>query len=189
MAWNGLTILQALADGPLLTRQIAAVLGKASRDVTGCLGSLSRRGLILSVEGVHELTAAGRQALSTGREITSGPCGGSAASRSRNNLRAKAWRVMQMLEGFGVDDLLTMLCDGEEGDAERNLTSYVHALEAAGYLASLRSGRTGKPRWRLKRERAGVEPPAWNKATRVLRDHNTGEAFTIPRKREARHAA
>lgn len=190
MAWNGLAILTALAEGPRLTRQIAAALGVASENISGCLRTLRSKGFLATSEGVHQLTDAGRNALAAGLELTSGPCDGKAVARNFNNLRAKAWRLIRMRDGFGVHDLMMALCDGSEGDAEGNLTTYMLALEAAGYLIPMRRSQDGKPRWKLKSEcDTGPEAPAWNKKTRVLRDHNTGEVFTIPRKREARHAA
>lgn len=190
MVWNGLTILTALAGGRRLTRQVAAALGKSSRDVGGCLGALRRRGLILSADGVHEITEAGREALASGVAITSGPCNGDATSRKTGTLRAKAWRYMRMRDGFGLDDVLSTLCDGSETDAPCNLRGYIQALESAGYLLALpRRGEAAEQRWRLKRDRdTGPEAPAWNKKTRVLRDHNNGKAYQIPRQKEARHA-
>ncbi|WP_243310085.1 winged helix-turn-helix domain-containing protein [Fundidesulfovibrio agrisoli] len=189
MAWNGLTILTALADGPRLTRQIAATLGTSSRSANECLRRLRQRGLLTSTEGNHQLTEAGRAALASGRQITSGPCDGAATARKGNNLRARAWRTMQIMEGSGLDDLLGLLCDGSEVDAERNLATYLLALEEAGYLTPMRQGSDGKRRWRLKRDLAGEQAPAWNKKTRVLRDHNTGKTYVIPRRKEASHAA
>lgn len=195
MAWNGLTILNALADGPRLTRQIAAVLGKPSRDVSGCLRALRSRGFIISAEGVHQITEDGREALAAGVVLTSGPCNGNTMSRQSNTLRAKAWRAMRMRDGFSLDDLLTMLCDGSEAQAEDNLRTYISALEAAGYLMRLpKRGKDTPRRWRLKRDHdTGLKAPAWHKATRTLTDHNTGKVFVVARKRslkqEASHAA
>ncbi|MFZ5427108.1 MAG: winged helix-turn-helix domain-containing protein [Thermodesulfobacteriota bacterium] len=189
MAWNGLTILNALAGGPKLTRQIAAVLSRPSRDVSSCLGTLSKRGLIVSADGVHEITEAGRKALASGVELTSGPCNGEATSRHSKTLRVRAWRFMRMRDGFSLGDMLRTLCDGTEAHARDNLRGFVRALEMAGYLQALpRRGAAGEQRWRLRREHdTGPEAPAWHKAARTLRDHNTGEVFTIPLK-EARHA-
>ncbi len=194
MAWNGLTILGALAEGAMLTRQIAAVLGRPSRDVTGCLGSLRVRGFIASVHGIHRITEAGRKALASGTEITSGPCNGATTTRNARTLRVRAWRLMRMRDGFSLDDLLSTLCDGSEADAACNLGTYIQALEAAGYLLPLPRRGDGAPRrWRLRRDRdTGPEAPAWNKAVRVLRDHNTGETFHLPAHRSrkgSRHAA
>jgi len=190
MAWNGLSILNALAGGPLMMRQIAASLGEPSRNLSGCLRTLRNRGLIVSAEGVHQITEAGRAALASGQEITSAPCNGKATSRQANTLRARAWRFIRIRDGFSLDDLLSTLCDGSETDAEGNICSYLLALEIAGYLLPLpRRGEGGALRWRLRRDKdTGPEAPAWNKKTRILRDHNTGEAFTIRRKRGAAHA-
>lgn len=186
MAWNGLTILDALRDGAKLTRQLAAVLNAPADNVRSCLRTLVKRGLIRSSEGVNQITEAGREALASGREVTSGPCNGNAVSRRFGSLRAKAWRAMRMKTAFSLDDLLMLLCDGSESDAEGNLRSYVNALESAGYLfARARRGEGGQVRWSLDRD-TGPEAPSWNKKTRVLRDHNTGEVFDIPKTRGTR---
>lgn len=191
MAWNGLTILNALADGPRLTRQIAAASGVSASSLKDCLKMLRGRGLILTVEGNHQLTEAGREAHASGKEITSGPCNGQAVSRHAKTLRSRAWRAMRIRDGFSLDDLLTMLCDGTEADAERNLRTYILALVSAGYLMPLpKRGENPLRRWRLRRDHdTGPEAPAWNKKTRTLTDHNTGKTVIIPRKREVRHAA
>lgn len=190
MTWNGLTILGALADGALLTRQVAAALGRPSGDISSCLRALQGRGFILSSGGVHEITEAGRKALASGAAITSGPCNGDTTSRHSKTLRAKAWRFMRNCDGFGLGDMLRTLCDGGEACAHDNLLGYVRALESAGYLMRLpRRGEVGEQRWRLKRDRdTGPEAPAWNKKARTLRDHNTGEVIAISNK-EARRAA
>jgi hypothetical protein len=186
MAWNGLTILEALADGPRLTRQVAAALKRPSRAISSCLRALQGRGLILSAGGVHEITEAGRKALASGVAITSGPCNGDTTSRHFRTLRAKAWRFMRNHDGFGLGDMLRTLCDGREVSARDNLLGYIRALETAGYLQPLpRRGEAGEQRWRLKRDRdAGPEAPAWNKKARTLRDHNTGECFAVCRREE-----
>jgi hypothetical protein len=190
MAWSGLAILNALANGPKLTRQIAAGLGKSPDAARLCLETLRRKGFVTSVEGSHTLTDKGRTALAEGREITSGPCGGAAASRRELTLRQKAWRAMGIRDGFSLDDLLTMLCDGSEKSAARNLNRYLCALEAAGYLMPLpRRGDGAAKRWRLRRDRAtGPEAPALNTRTRRVTDCNTGQVFDLDRsKAEVAH--
>ena len=186
MAWAGLAILNALADGPKLTRQILSGLGLTS---TTCLETLRRRGLIASAEGIHQLTEAGRATLAAGKEIMSGPCGSNVTTRRSLTLRQKAWRVMGIRDGFSLADLLTMLCDGSETAPERNLARYLAALEAAGYLLPLaRRGEDGAKRWRLRRDRnTGPEAPALNTRTKRLTDCNTGQIFEIGRAREVRH--
>jgi len=183
MAWGRLAILNALADGPKLTRQLASSLGREIEMLSRCLRHLNRTGLILSVEGTHQITDKGRAALAEGREITSGPCGNAAPSRRALSLRQKAWRAMSIRDGFSLDDLLTMLCDGSEKEPERNLTRYLAALETAGYLLPLaRRGEGGVKRWRLRRDRiSGPEAPAFNTQTRRLTDCNTGQVFELGR--------
>lgn len=183
MAWPGLAILNALADGPKLTRQLATSLGKTPGAARLCLETLRHKGFILSAEGAHQLTDKGRMALAEGREITSGPCGDAAPSRRGPTLRQRAWRAMGIREGFSLDDLLTMLCDGSEKDAVRNLTRYLAALEMAGYLLPLsRRGEGQVKRWRLRRDRiTGPEAPAFNTHTRRLTDCNTGEVIELGR--------
>jgi predicted transcriptional regulator len=183
MAWAGLAILNALAEGPKFTRQIAAGQGKTTDAARLCLERLRHKGLIVSAEGMHQITDKGRRFLAEGREITSGPCGNAAPSRRTLSLRQKAWRAMGMRDGFSLDDLLTMLCDGSEKEPERNLARYLAALEAAGYLMRLpRRGEGGATRWRLRRDRAsGPEAPALNTRTKRLTDCNTGQVFELGR--------
>lgn len=175
MSWRGLAALRALQAGPLLTRQLAAELGISADSALSVCRVLRGRGYLASTEGVHQLTLAGREALERGEEITSG-----AAPHRPDSLRSKAWRVMRMRDGFGLEDLLDLLCSGAEGDPERNLGGYVRALEIAGYLLRLRRG--AAPRWRLRRERdTGPDAPSWNKKARTVTDPNTGEVHHLPR--------
>lgn len=188
MAWRGLSILAALRDGPQLTRQIAAALGTSSANTRANLTSLVARGLVRSWEGCHQLTREGLEVLAAGREVTSGPGMGKAVTHHRGTLRARAWRAMRIQEVFSLDDLMLLLCDGEEKDAARNLGGYVRALAAAGYLAPMRrqhAGRHGE-RWRLTLAgNTGPEAPAWNKARGMVIDQNTGKTFAISRGRFA----
>ena len=156
-------------------------LGKDRESMRRCLVYLRQKGFVASAEGVHQLTDKGRQFLADGCVITSGPCAGDAASRRGSTLRQRAWRAMGIRDGFGLDDLLTMLCDGSEKDAGRSLSRYLEALEAAGYLLALpRRGEDGGKRWRLRRDRiTGPEAPAYNTRTRRVTDCNTGEVKAI----------
>lgn len=191
MAWGGLAILNALADGPKLTRQLTATLDGPANSLRRCLRSLAERGLVTTAEGAHQITDKGRRALSEGREVTSGPCSGNAASRRGPTLRQRAWRLMRIRDGFSVEDLLSTLCDGNEGDPEANLSRYVSALAKGGYLTPLRRrGEGGAKRWCLRRDRnTGPEAPAYNTRTRCLTDCNTGEVIAFGGKpQEAGHA-
>lgn len=180
MAWRGRDILTLLSDGPKLTRQIAAHFGVPSRYIKSCLNVLCRKGFIISIKGIHEITEAGQLALASGQELKSGPCNGNSVSRRKPHLRGRAWNIMRQRNFFSLDDLLTLLCDGSEHTAEANLRRYLIALTRGGYL--MRMERGGGTRYRLRRERnTGPEAPAWNQVTRTLRDCNTGEVFAIGR--------
>lgn len=180
MAWHGRTILEALAGGFKLTRELAEITGAG--DLKSCLRALRGRGLVASCEGLHSITDAGRDALARKLKLNSGPCSGKAASRKTRTLRDKAWSAMRQRDFFGVDDLLLLLVS--EGDCEkarRNLQGYCTALEFAGYLA--RKAGQGPRRYRLRRERdTGPLAPAWNKAARTVTDANTGERYAASRR-------
>ncbi|MGE4539240.1 MAG: winged helix-turn-helix domain-containing protein [Desulfovibrio sp.] len=181
MAWTTTAILNALAEGPQLTRQLMSRFCKDRESMRRCLGYLRQRGFLASAEGVHQITDKGRQFLAEGRTITSGPCGGNTASRRGPTLRQRAWRLMRMRDGFSVADLLRTLCDSNEGDPERNLRRYIAALEAAGFLTPFRRrGEGGAKRWYLRREmNTGPEAPALNTRAKRLTDHNTGKIFGL----------
>lgn len=182
MAWRGLSILEVLKGGPKLTRQIAAALNVHSMDLPKCLRTLAAKGLIMSCEGNHEITERGARALTEGRELTSGPGVGKAVTHHRTTLRARAWRAMRIREVFSLDDLMMLLCDGEEKDAAGNLGGYIRALAIVGYLTPMRRQAAGHhpERWRLTNKgNTGPEAPAWNKARGVVTDSNTGDVYSV----------
>ncbi len=187
MGWNGSTILEQLATGPKLSRQLSASLGLGVDAIHSTCRILRRKGLLSAYRGLFQITDAGRQALASGVEVKSGPGKGRSPARGRGTLRAKAWRAMRMLGGFSLDDLLTMLCDGSQPSAAANLADYLRALDGAGFLLKLprRGNGTHPQRYRLRRDRdTGPEAPAWNKPERTLTDPNTGEVFRVPRRSE-----
>lgn len=177
MTWLGLPMLRALSEGPRLTSELARAVGITTDHAGRVCRCLRARGVLRTGGGVHELTKAGRDAVARGEEITCGPQRGTV--RREGSLRARAWRAMRIKERFGLDDLLTLLCDGDERAPANNLRSYLHALEAAGYLARLRRpDADGGPRWLLILN-SGPKAPAWNKQTRTLTDPNTGAVILI----------
>lgn len=171
----GRKILTALASSCATTGQLGArIEGTTSARLQSCLCTLRDRGLVSSVQGVHALTDKGRAWVAAGLEVNGGPRPGRAASRTANTLRAKAWRYLRLKGKASMNDLLFIVADGTEGDAEKNLRRYLRALTAAGYLAPLRSG------WLLLTDRdTGPEAPALNTATKTVTDANTGESWPI----------
>lgn len=182
MAWRGLSILNVLKGGPKLTRQIAGALDMTPVNLRCCLRTLVARGLITSCEGCHQITEKGAKTLAEGREVTSGPTVDKAVTRRETTLRDKAWRAMRIREVFSLDELMMLICDGEEKDATGNLGGYIRALANAGYLVPMRRRAAGRnhARWRLTRKgNTGLEAPAWNKARGMVTDANTGEVFNV----------
>ncbi|GAB7082321.1 helix-turn-helix domain-containing protein [Megalodesulfovibrio paquesii] len=174
-------VLQHLASVPgvagcATTAEVHAAVGYAANSVRRALRTLRERGLVTSLEGLHELTAKGRAWIDAGLEITSGPRPGQAQSRHAQTLRAKAWRALRLKGKCSLDDLLMLVADGTEKDAEKQLRRYCRALEAAGYLVPMRSG------WLLPADRnTGPEAPAYNSKTRTVTDPNTGDVWPLPR--------
>lgn len=178
MTWLGLPMLRALSEGPKLTSELALAVGITTDHAGRVCRCLRARGVLRTGGGIHELTEAGREAVERGEEITCGPQRGTV--RREGSLRARAWRAMRIKERFGLDDLLTLLCDGSERTSQSNLRSYLIALERAGYLARLkRSAANGGPRWLLILN-SGPQAPAWNKQTRTIADPNTGAVIPVP---------
>lgn len=183
MAWHGRTILETLCGGAKLTRELAEATG--APDLRGCLRHLRARGFMTSAEGVHSITDAGREALENSRKLTAGPCSVKACSRQKRTLRDKAWSAIRQRDFFSVDDLLMLLLsEGDSAAAKGNLQSWVTALVSVGYLSGKpETSRTAPRRYRLRREMdTGPLAPAWNKATRMVTDPNTGKRFHVPAK-------
>lgn len=165
-------ILGALAKGCATTGQLRRVLTRGC--VYSALQVLRRRGLVHSVEGVHELTPKGLAWAEAGLSISHGPSLGRSGSRQRQTLRAKAWRLLRLKGKASLDDLLFIVADGTEADAEKNLRRYLRALVLAGILVQTRSG------WLLPSDaNTGPEAPSWNTLTRTVTDINTGATWTI----------
>lgn len=168
-------ILRVLAEGPQLTRALAAHLQLRADNISSVCRCLKRRGLISSAEGAHGITEAGRTLLEKGRRP---PCGGprkGRAARSRSSLRQRAWTVALMMDVFTVDDLLSVVCDGEEGNAPENIGNYCEALRRAGILIKTPRGE----KYLIRAERRGPLAPSYNRAEKVVTDRNTGEIIAI----------
>lgn len=171
----GRQILTALSAGCATTAQLAErIEGMTGPRVQSCLRTLLDRGLVTSVQGVHELTDKGRAWAQAGLEINGGPRPGNAQSRTPGTLRAKAWRYLRIRGKASLDDILMTVADGTEAAAVQNLRRYLGALTRAGILVETRSG------WLLPSDRnTGIEAPSLNTGTRMVTDLNTGETWRI----------
>lgn len=169
-------IMQMLATGPKLTRQLATALNRQPESVCEPCRRLARHGLVHSVEGMHGLTGKGAKILESGLPL---PCArkGHAARSNGGTLRQRAWNIMRMRDTFTVDDLLRSLCDGSEKSAENNLANYCLALRRAGFLGV--TARTGS--YFLKTGH-GPKAPAYNRGEKCVTDRNTGKTVMIKEK-------
>lgn len=166
-------VLRCLASGKKTTRELAVLMNRPPRHVASSCQCLAKRGLITSTVGLHKISAAGRRMLAEGYTIPCGPRKGEAV-QSRNSLRQRAWRVMQMLPTWQVSDILNVIDDGTVGNAECNLYHYCNALLRARILVRLpRSGA-----YMVKDSRRGPDAPSYNTKTGTVTDRNSGE--TIP---------
>lgn len=168
-------IVHMLADGPRFTRQIAAELDVRGESVAAVCRCLRHKGWVCGEGGLHGLTRHGQDELARGGFI---PCRrkGRAAASAGRTLRQRAWAVMRMADHFSVDSLLRTVSDGEERNAENNLTNYCRALYRAGFL-----GRMARTRAFFLRAGADTGPlaPAYNRAEKCVTDRNTGRTIFL----------
>ncbi|MHB1333428.1 MAG: hypothetical protein ACYCY1_12595 [Sulfuriferula sp.] len=163
------TLLNVLAKGHNMTPSYAAELFDRSRNVAqNALAKLALRGFALSVCGAYAATPQGVSFIESGAEIKSGPRGPHGTPRIVNDsLRIKVWRAIRIKGKFGLDDLARSVLDGSETaqDPLNNISRYVSALTATGYLIEMKR-RTpgiaptspGKKRWMLVRD-TGPQAP------------------------------
>lgn len=111
---------------------------------------------------------------------------------STRGLRERAWWVMRRRGVFTLPELLATLATGDERDAASNLGKYVRALARAGILraetrrapgAALTSN--GYLRYRLRVDN-GRMAPVWRAAKGEVFDPNTGAAYPLLARAEAR---
>lgn len=168
-------IMRELAEGALLTRQLAARLDSRAQVILAACRCLRHKGLVHTIESMHGLTRAGKALLEQGGFI---PCQrkGRAAGSAGRTLRQRAWTVMRMADHFSVDSLLQTVSDGDERNAENNLRNYCRALHRAGLLG--RTARSGD--YFLRREMdSGPLAPSYNRAEKCVTDRNTGRIFML----------
>jgi hypothetical protein len=179
-------LLTLLAAGQEITPAHAGELvGRARRITQGALSRLATRGLAQSLAGVYAVTPDGIAFAESGGEIKPGPRGPRGTPRVvEDTMRAKAWRAIRIKGKFGLDDLARSVLDGSEPgkDPINNLSRYVSALAATGYLAEM-ARRTpghavtspGKKRWLLVRD-TGPKAPVRRENGDVW-DRNEGRIY------------
>lgn len=174
-------VLSTLHRGPGFTTEWLATETEFTRkQVSDACAVLVRRGLVRSrVEGKFSVTDLGRELLSSGSRIVSGPAGPRGHRPTRSSLRERIWRALLMLRKATIPELLSYAAAGGEKAANNNTRKYLIALERAGYL--VRDSRrvpgtsptsNGFARWILL-ERTGPKPPMYNPRKKRVYDPNT----------------
>ncbi len=189
MAWRLTGLLRALAaaEHPALDDLVGAT-GMARGRVGTAMATLMSRGLVRSVgRGRYALTAAGRQVVTSGKEIRSGPRGLHTGVRrpAQDTLRARLWRALRLKRKASLPELLTLAARGSERAAERNAWMYLRALHSAGYIQKLPSrapgthpNSRGHIKWLVIRD-TGPRAPIVRRRHREMVDPNTGERFPL----------
>ena len=178
------TVLLEIVRGNVSLSAIAVASNKARAEVVMAVQRLKRRGFVDVLEsGVYAATEAGTAFVASGREVASGQAASKPRQRTRG-LRQRAWWVIRARAVVTIPDLLSTLADGDERDAQANLSKYLKALARTGFLVEL--GRVpgmaptsnGHKRYRLERN-TGRQAPVVRQRQREVFDPNTGVSYPI----------
>ncbi len=183
-------VMNSLADGTCRTmEQLNETLDLNRRQISQGATKLIFRGLLERVEvGCYQLTAAGKEAVAEGVQLTSGPIKpdrGKCRVPQRDTLRQRAWNTIRMGSAVTITDLLMAAKMGGERTAENNLHGYLRALVKFGYLIELpcrasgtKRNSNGFKRWRILKD-TGPIAPVWRAASNTLFDHNLGDTGEV----------
>jgi predicted transcriptional regulator len=185
-------VLTAIAEAQTqyaTTAQLVQKTGLPSKLVSRACQALLSRGLASHRErGHYGITPVGRELLTAGKAITSGPSGPNRYHRdNKQTLRERIWRALSLSGKATINDLLNLAAAGTERDARCNARKYLTGLERAGY--TIRMGKkepgvaatsNGFPRWMLVKE-TGPKAPVVNLKRNVLFDPNTEEEIALCR--------
>lgn len=198
MTWTSETIMQTISKHMLneciTNARLVELTGLKPKQVESSTGLLQQNGFIKVVDkGCFRITQAGITALDQKTSLRSGPKGQLQNPRIfKDSLRVRVWRAIRIRSSFSIPELLPIVTNGSEKDAESNIYKYLRALESAGYL--IRMGKrqrgtaltsNGFARWRLDLEKnTGPQAPVWRMSRGTVFDPNTGEEVTLkPAKR------
>lgn len=187
MAWIAEQLLTAIGQAApqecITGAKLVALTSLDDKQVDNAARKLRKHGLLeLTDPGCYRLTAAGKEALSAGKTLRSGPRNsGQARTRVwRDYLRARVWRAIRIRRKFSIPDLEMLVAQGGEKDIASNIGKYLRALERAGYLVKLPKREAGTAltsngfmRWWLPDEKnTGPLAPVIRVARQTLYDPN-----------------
>lgn len=183
-------LLRHLADAGacLSVDEIATQMARFSRhDIAKAAGRLVSRDLIARRQrGCYVVTAAGRDAAQSGREIKSGPRGRMTGARAqKNSFQARLWKALRIVKKGTLQEFIAMAEPGALKDPHNAADHYFRALHLAGYVSVMARRRAGvaltSPGHKvfLLIRDTGPRSPRYNKARRFVNDLNTGEKHDI----------
>lgn len=178
----------AEADECLSVDEIAARMARFSRhDIAKAAGRLVSRDMIARrMRGCYVVTAAGREAVQSGRVIKSGPRGRMTGAVARkNSFHARLWKALRIVKKGALADFIALAEPGALKDPHNAADHYFRALHLAGYVSVMARRRPGlaptSPGHKvfLLIRDTGPRSPRYNKARRLVSDLNTGEKHDI----------
>lgn len=171
---------------PVTVAELATALDMPCKSVSKAASLLIARGYLSRRRvGLFDCTLAGREAIDSGRVITSGPLDAAAnvlVRKATNGFRDRLWRSMRMRDGrsFTIHDLVCDAID-QETDAINDASRYIRILRAAGFVRELpgrapgtRPGSNGFKRFGLVKN-TGPRAPLHRSKLGIVHDFNTGE--------------
>lgn len=201
MTWTAEQLLTVIRDSGMreciTEARLIELTGLTPRQVECSAATLRRNGLIEKTgRGCHKLTSAGKEALTAGARLRSGPKGSwnkGTRRKAGNTLRERVWRAIHIRRKFTVPEIITLVVDGtERGDVTSNVQKYIRALARAGYLIEMKRREPcvsptspGFKRWWMQDEKytGPIAPVVRNNFT-IVYDPNTEETHDISAKED-----
>lgn len=173
-------VLQAVADGVCLLREIAAHCGVSLREAQLAALALKRRRLLsqAGLRGAYDLTDSGRAWLAAERAIL--PNQGRRPRTVTRGIRERAWWHLRAHKIATIRELLSTHASPELKAPRVTLVKYLSALARAGVLGRRVPVAGGEAVWSLKRD-LGVETPVWRERGGQIYDPNSGSTLTVER--------
>ncbi len=191
MPWTTENLLQAVAQSApsecITEARMVEISGLSAKQIENTAANLRRHGFLTRTgQGCHKLTTAGRDALSAGVRLRSGPKGKETGHRRRDpGLRQRVWNALRTGKKLTIDDILMRVVEGTERDAYSNVRKYIRALARAGYVRDmpvrepkLNLTSNGCVRWLLVSD-TGMEAPVWRVSRDTIWDPNLEEEIIL----------
>lgn len=151
------------------------------------MSRLVSRGAVDRLEnGVYRLNGKGKSLKSSGKKEIFHAGAQGLFNRNKHpstTLRARVWRLMQLTPKFTVNEIKSLVSDGNEKAAENNIQKYVRALVKSGYIREMPKRLRGSVptsngyKQYLLIKNTGPKAPVLRNDKRQIFDQNTRETF------------